>query len=160
MKTTKNPGNLTVRRPYDLQVNMDRMFNDFRTKFENLFWPISQKDLLNDIQTRSPSMDIADLGDKYEMHFEIPGIPKEDIDIEVTNNSIEIHADHEENKEDKNKNWLRKERTSMSFFRYLDIPEQIKSDNVDAEFKDGILTLILPKVKPKPKQKSSKVKIK
>jgi HSP20 family protein len=150
-----------VKRPYDLWADMDRMFDDFRTQFDDLFWPVSQRsELLSDIMTRNPPMDIADLGDKYEMHVEMPGIPKNDINIEVTPDSIEIYADHEESKENKDKNWLRRERSSMSYYRSLELPEQIKSDNVDAEFKEGILTVMLPKVEPKPKHKVNKVKIK
>ena len=160
IKPTKKATDVAVRRPYDFWTDIDRMFDDFRTQFTDLFWPFSQREeFLSDINSRNPPMDIADLGDKYEMHVEMPGIPKDDINIEVTPNCIEICADHEENKEDKDKNWLRRERSSMSYYRSLDLPEQIKSDNVDAEFKDGILTVMLPKVEPKPKHKTSKVKI-
>ena len=137
------------------------MFDDFRTQFNDLLLPWSQRDELTTYAIdRTPLMDIADLGDKYEMRVEMPGIPKEDIEIEVTPTSIEICAEHEDGKEDKDKNWLRRERSSMSYYRSLELPEQIKSDNVDAEFKDGILTVMLPKVEPKPKHKASKVKIK
>ena len=161
IKPTKKLGDITARRPYDLWADMDRMFDDFRTQFNDLLLPWSQTDELTTYAIdRTPLMDIADLGDKYEMRVEMPGIPKEDINIEVTPNSVEICADHEEHKEDKDKNWLRRERSSMCYYRSLELPEQIKSDNVDAEFKDGILTVMLPKVEPKPKHKASKVKIK
>ncbi|PNX49755.1 MAG: hypothetical protein BV457_00540 [Thermoplasmata archaeon M9B1D] len=161
IKPTKKLGDITVRRPYDLWADMDRMFDDFRTQFNDLLLPWSQRDELTTYAIdRTPLMDIADLGDKYEMRVEMPGIPKEDIEIEVTPTSIEICAEHEDGKEDKDKNWLRRERNSMSYYRSLELPEQIKSDNVDAEFRDGILTVMLPKVEPKPKHKASKVKIK
>jgi HSP20 family protein len=140
---------------------MDRMFEDFRTQFEDLFWPFSRRgELLTDVRSRNPPMDLADLGDKYEMHVELPGIPKEDISVEVTPNCIEICAEHEESKENNDKNWLRRERSSTGFYRSLELPDEIKSDDVDAEFKDGILTVMLPKVEPKPQQKTSKIKIK
>ena len=161
VRPTKKIGDLTVRRPYDLWADMDRMFDDFRTQFSDLLLPWNQGDELTTYaMDRTPLMDIADLGDKYEMHVEMPGIPKDDIEIEVTPNSLEICAEHEENKEDEDKNWLRRERSSMSFYRSLELPEKIKSDKVDAEFKDGILKVMLPKVEPKPKHKASKVKIK
>jgi len=161
MKPRKKVDDITVRDPYDLWNDMDRMFGNLRAQFEDLFWPISQRnELVDDIMSRNPPMDIADLGDKYEMHVELPGIPKDDINVEVTPNSIEIYAEHEESQENKDKNWLRRERSNMSVYRSLELPEEIKSDNVDAEFKDGILTVVLPKVEPKPKHKSSKVSIK
>ena len=155
VRPTKKVDDITVRRPYDLWADMDRMLDDFRMQFDDLFWPMSQRsELLTDISNRYPPMDIADLGDKYEMHVELPGIPKDDINIEVTPNSIEISAEHDESEEEKDKNWLRRERTSMNYYRSLELPEQIKSDNIDAEFKNGILTIMLPKVEPKPKPKT------
>ena len=161
LKPTKKIGEITVKRPYDLWADIDKMFDNFRNQFDDLFWPISQRgELSADSRIKNPLMDIADLGDKYEMHVELPGVPKDDISIEVTPNSIEICAEHEESKEDKEKDWLRKERSSINFYRSLEFPEEIKSDNVDAEFKDGILTVMLPKVEPKPKHKASKVQIK
>jgi len=59
------------------------------------------------IQRITPPIDVADLGNHYEMHLEMPGIPKDKINIEVTQNSVEIYAKHEETKEEKNKNWNR-----------------------------------------------------
>lgn len=161
IKPIKKKGILTPRRSSDLWIDIDRIFDDFRSQFDDLFWPRNQSsELVTNWGTRNPPMDIADLGDKYEMHVEMPGIPKEDISIEVTPNTIEICADHEENRENEDKNWLRRERNSMSYYRSLELPERIKSNNVDAKFKDGILTVLLPKIEPKPKHKSSKVKIK
>ena len=160
LQPIKKSSDITLKRPYDFWVDMNKMFDDFRARFDDLFWPMSQRvETPYDIRDRNPPIDIADLGDKYEMHVEMPGIPKDDISVEVTPTSIEICADHDESKENKDKNWLRRERSSMSYYRSLELPEQIKSDNVDAEFKDGILTVMLPKVEPKPKHKVSKVKI-
>jgi HSP20 family protein len=105
-------------------------------------------------------MDVIDLGDKYEMHVEMPGIPKEDINIEVTPNAVEISAKHETREEDKGKNWLRRERRSMNYYRSIDLPDELKTEDAEAEMKNGVLTLTLPKVKPKPKYKAKKIKIK
>jgi HSP20 family protein len=70
---------------------------------------------------------------------------------------IEISGQYEERKEGKRKNWLRQECSNISYYRSLDFPEEVKSNNVDAEMKKGILTIMLPKVKPRPLQKSKKV---
>jgi len=152
---------LTTRQPFDLWTDIDRMFDNFRTDFSNLFWPLNQgNELTTMIKRKTPPMNIADLGDRYEMHVEMPGIPKENINIEVTPNSIEISGQHEESKEDKRKNWLRRECNSMRYYRSLDLPEEVKSDDVDAEMKKGVLKIMLPKVKPRPEQKAKKVTIK
>lgn len=152
---------IMTRRPFDLWTDIDRMFDNFRSDFTNLYWPWSQRNELSAlIPTKTPPMDLADLGDRYEMHLEIPGMPKDKINIQVKPNSIEISADHGESKEDKGKNWLRHERSSTRYYRSLEFPEEVKSDNVNAEMKNGVLTVMLPKVKPKPEQKSKKVSIK
>ena len=152
---------LTTRQPFDLWTDIDRMFDNFRTDFSNLFWPWNQgNELTTMMQRKTPPMNIADLGDRYEMHVEMPGIPKENINIEVTPNSIEISGQHEESKEDKRKNWLRRECNSMRYYRSLDLPEEVKSNDVDAEMKKGVLKIMLPKVKPRPEQKAKKVTIK
>jgi len=162
IKPSEPRGEITSMRPFDLWSEIDRMFDNFRTDFDELFWPWGQRTYPVTAMTkrRTPPIDVADFGDRYEMHLEIPGIPKDDINIEVTQNTIEISAKHEETKEEKDKNWLRRERSSMSFYRSFELPEELKTDNIDAELKEGILTLKLPKVKPRPEDKPKKIKIK
>jgi len=153
---------ITERKPsYDLWTEMDRMFDEFRNSFDDLFWPLERTQTITPYSTRrTPPMDIADHGDKYEMHVEIPGMNKDNINIEVTPKSIEISAENKEEKEDKGKNWIHRERSNMTFYRSLELPEELKTDKVEAEFKDGILTVLLPKSEPKPEHKSRKIKIK
>ena len=153
---------ITSMRPMDLWSEMDKLFDSFRTDFDDLFWPFGPRTYPITAMTtrRTPPVDVADLGDRYEMKLEMPGIPKEDINIEVTSNTIEISAKHEERNEDKDKNWLRRETSSMSYYRVLELPEELKTDSVNAEFKDGILTIELPKVAPKPEDKPKKINIK
>ncbi len=146
---------LAIRKPYDLWTEMDRLFDQFRTNFDDIFWKPTTM-----MKERTPLMDVEDLGDKYKMNVEMPGIPKEDINIEVTPNTIEISAEHEEAGKDKGKNFLRRERSTTSFYRSLELPEELKTDNVDAEIEDGVLRISLPKLEPKPKKESKKVKIK
>jgi HSP20 family protein len=158
--TEGKQGEITERRPYDLWTDMDQLFDQFRNNFEDLFWrPHSSLHTPFDSQ-RTPMMDAADLGNKYEMKVEMPGIPKENISIDVSPNNIEISAKHETAEDEKNKNWLRRERSSMSFYRSVEFPDKIKTDTVEADFKDGVLNLSLPKAEPKPEFKSTKVKIK
>lgn len=161
IKPYEGKAEITTKRPYDLWSDFDRMFEDFRTGFDNLFWPLKHRQTLNLYnENRKPPLDISDRGDHYEMHIEVPGVPKEDINIEVTPNGIEISAEHENMQEEKEKGWLRRERSNVSFYRCLELPEELKTEDVEAELKNGILTLLLPKVSPKPEYKTTKVKIK
>ena len=162
VRPSEQKGEIAIRRPFDLWSEMDSIFENFRTQFDSLFWPWGQRSepIATTTIRRTPPMDIADIGDRYEMRLEMPGIPKDDINIEVTPTSIEVSAQHDESKEDKDKNWLRRERSSIGFYRSLELPEELKTDDVNAELKDGILTIKLPKVEPKPEHKPKKVQIK
>lgn len=155
----KQKTEVLAQRPYEIWSDMDRLFDRFRTNVDELFWG-PPADLMMTPDYRIPRTDIVDLGDKYEMHVEMPGIKKEDINIEMTPTDIEISAEHEEKSEDKGKDWLRQERSSTGFYRSFQVPENIKTGKVEAELKDGVLTLILPKVEPKPKFETTKVKVK
>ncbi len=155
----KQKAEVIAQRPYELWSDMDQLFNQFRTNVDELFWG-PKTDLLAIPEYRTPLVDIVDHGDKYEMHVEMPGIKKEDISIEVSPTMVEISAEHEEKSEDKGKNWLRQERTSMDFYRSFQVPENVKTGKVEAELKDGVLTLLLPKAEPKPKYETTKVKVK
>ncbi|MDD2666157.1 MAG: Hsp20/alpha crystallin family protein [Methanocellales archaeon] len=163
VRPKEKEGEITSVRPFDLWTEMDRMFDDFRSGFYDLFVPLgfgSRRAISALSETRMPLTDVADLGDRFELRAEMPGMPKENINIEVTPTGIEISAKHEEGKEDKGKNWLRRERSSMSFFRSLELPEEIKSEDVEAEMTDGVLKVMLPKLEPKPEIKTKKVEIK
>ncbi len=79
-------GKITRKRPYDLWSEMDRMFEEFRSSFDDLFWPFrGRRSRLSPIAPTTnnrPATDIADLGDKYEMHIELPGISRDEMAIE------------------------------------------------------------------------------
>lgn len=158
--TEEKQGEIMQRRPYDLWTDIDQLFDQFRTNFNDLFWKPSSNLFSTFNDERIPMMDVADLGNKYEMKVEMPGIPRENINIDVTPTSIEISAKHETSEDGKNKNWLRRERSSTSFYRSVEFPDKIKTETVEAEFKDGILNRSLPKIEAKPEFKSTKVKVK
>lgn len=158
--TEGKTGEISPRRPYELWTDMDQLFDQFRTNFNDLFWRPNTSLLSTFDDLRTPMMDVADLGNRYDMKLEIPGIPKENINIEVSPTSIEISAKHETEENEDSKNWLRRERSCTSFYRSVEFPDKIKTDAVEAEFKDGVLNLSVPKAEPKPEIKSTKVKIK
>jgi HSP20 family protein len=159
-RNRKRKGDIAEYRPDYFLSEMDNWFDQIRNDFEQLFWnPGGRYQELTE-WSRAPAVDVVDHGDKYEMNVELPGINKEDINLEITPYGIELSANHEESTDEKGKNWLRKERTTSSFYRCFDLPEELNTDDVNAEMQDGVLTVTLPKKKPTPKQKSTKVKIK
>ena len=145
--------------PRELWTYFDRLFDQFRSNFEDLFWYPRSNMIIPAERNRIPPLDVVDLGDKYELTVEMPGVPKENIDIKVTPNVVEISAENKIEAEEKRKNWLRRERSSMNFYRNFMLPEELRTDSADAELKDGVLTLSLPKIEPKPHPKPKKINI-
>jgi len=91
--------------------------------------------------------DITDQGNQFVLEAELPGFDKDDIDIEVDNNQLTIRAQHQISTEENKNNYIRKERQYGSFVRSFDI-SNIQSENIQAKYHNGILTLILPKKNP------------
>jgi HSP20 family protein len=100
--------------------------------------------------------DIIDEGDKLRIKMDVPGVKKNEIDLNVTDNSVEISAQHKESSEEKKKNFLRRERSEVSYYRTLPLPEKVNSSQAKATLTDGVLDVVLPKTTPTavPKKKS------
>jgi len=104
--------------------------------------------------------DIKDNGNSYELEAELPGFKKEDIDVSVDNDYLTIKAERKEETDEKDKKgrYIRCERSYGAFSRSFDISD-IDSDKIDAEYKDGVLKLTMPK-KEKAIPASKKLEIK
>ena len=138
----------------DLWMEFDRAFERFRRDFEDLLWP-SELPMMREIETRMPAVDLEDRGDKYVMNAEVPGFKNDEIEINVWDSSVEISGCRETTQDEESKGYVRKERSSESFYRRMDLPEEVKVENAEANLKNGILELVLPKKVPKKKKKVS-----
>lgn len=97
-------------------------------------------------QTFCCKTDVRDDGNAFVLEAELPGFKKEDISLDIDGEILTLTAKHSDEKEEKDKNgrYLRRERTYGSYTRSFDISE-IKIDEADAAYENGILTLTLPK---------------
>ena len=93
--------------------------------------------------------DIRDAGDKYVLESELPGFEKEDIKLDLSGTQLTIAAEHSTNSDEKDDkgNYIRRERTFGSYKRSFDIGD-IDTEGISAEYKNGILTIELPKKAP------------
>ena len=158
-KNKEKKGEITERkRPFDVFVDVDDLFDQFKSSFENMFRYPHPRSIVS--ENRIPPMDIVDLDDKYEINAELPGISKDNINIKITPNNVEISGKEENIEEEKEKNWVRHERISTSFYRCFDLPDEIKTDSAEAKMNNGVLILTLPKVETTSKIESTDVKIK
>lgn len=109
--------------------------------------------MMRELQTEMPTLDLEDRGKDFLLTAEIPGFKKEEIEIQVQDDTVEIRGNRRTSQDEKVKGYVRKERSSEQFYRRLKLPEQIKADSSQATLKDGLLELVLPKKTQKPKKK-------
>ncbi len=128
------------------QENLSRFFDSFSfSKFDSML--------------RTPLLDVKDEGNKLKITAELPGIKKQNLDIDLTSNQLILKGKTDLKKENKKKGYYFHERKFNSYFRSIALPDEVIPNKAKAEFKDGILELIIPKKHVK-KTKSFKVKIK
>ncbi len=151
---------LVPRTSSDWFTEMDRWFDDLRTEFEQKFRgpgaPFGRDGVL---ATRKPLVDLADHGPEFVLTAELPGVKKEDLDIQVTPDGIEIGAESHGEQEESGKDYAYRERSYASFRRVLPFPEEILADRVEAKLTDGVLEVRLPKKVPSPKREPLKVRV-
>jgi HSP20 family protein len=100
----------------------------------------------------APLVDVSEDEHGLTISAELPGLAKEDVKIQVENNVLSISGEKRLEKEQKDKNFHRLERRYGSFFRAISLPQGVAADKAEAEFKDGVLHVRLPKtddVKPR-----------
>lgn len=137
---------------------LDRVFDNFRRDFERTFasFPIGLPSLPT---ISSMSCDIVDEGDKFRINVDLPGVKKDEVKLNVTDNTVEISAEHKEQEEERKKNYIRKERKEIAYHRTLSLPEKVVSSKASAKLNNGILTIEIPKTSPTPKPKSSTIQV-
>jgi HSP20 family protein len=115
---------------------------DFFDRFFNSF---PQPTLFGGEEMLVPDFDISETEKEYVISGEIPGIDVKDLHVTLTNGIITIKGEKKKETEDNKKNYHFVERHYGSFERSFRIPDSIKTDELDAQYKDGILKLTLPK---------------
>lgn len=128
----------------NLQREINRFFNGMPTRrdrdedYESAVW--------------SPMADITEDAEKYELTFDIPGVNKDDIKMNFSENTLKISGERTSVEEQKDVTCHRVERLSGKFYRSFNFPTQVNSDKITASYKDGVLTVTVPKaeeVKPR-----------
>ena len=92
-----------------------------------------------------PAVNITELKDEYRVNLAAPGLKKEDFKIDVDGNMLTISSEKEENKEEKDKKFTRKEYSYSSFSRTFTLPEEINKEKIEARYEDGVLKISLPR---------------
>ncbi|MGZ5008841.1 MAG: Hsp20/alpha crystallin family protein [Methylobacter sp.] len=132
----------------------DSLFNDFLSRR----WPrLLDRNMTTLSESNFPKVDILDHDSDIEVQAALPGVKKEDLDVSVTNQAITIRAaSNQEKKEEQKGKYFRREISRGEFQRTLSLPDNVDSDQAKASFKDGILTINIPKTE-KSKRKNIEI---
>ena len=129
-----------------MQENMDRLFGEIAGPAfgsDQPLLPGAGGDKLP--ATREAVTDVYETDNEVVAEFELPGLDKKDIDVQVQDDCIEVSGQKEEKKEDKE----RQERRSMGFYRRLPLPANADPENVTATFENGVLKVRMAKSEKK-----------
>lgn len=124
-------------------VNRER---DMFALFRDPFFAVADPSTGQRSVTSGPKTDIVERDDHYEVSVEAPGIPPENVSVEVKDGALHIRGERKEEKEVREGRWHRKERSTSSFSRSFSLPRDVNGDNVTAAANHGVLTITLPKV--------------
>ena len=125
---------------------------EFDRLFRGAFGPAALGEEEASTRTWAPPVDIYEDGDNLVMKAELPGINPDDVEVRVEDNTLYLKGERKFEKEVKEENYHRVERAYGTFARAFSLSNTIDSDKVAANYKDGVLTLTLPKreeAKPK-----------
>jgi HSP20 family protein len=131
--------------------------NQFERFLREAFSPVSGE---GEVSTRTwaPPVDIYENGDNLVLKAELPGVNPDDVEIRVEDNTLYLKGERKFEKEVKEQNYHRVERSYGSFTRSFSLPNSVDADKVAANYKDGVLTLTMPK-KEEAKPKTIKINV-
>ena len=121
--------------------------SSFREEMEDLFSRFMPETAANGgfLSATWPSLDVSETDSEIQIKLDTPGLKAEEIDIEIAGDLIRIRGEHEETQEESGRKYHRIERRTGSFDRAVRLPCTVDEKNVDAECKDGVLTVTLAK---------------
>jgi len=135
-----------------------RPFDEMRRMMED-FWMAPLADFGRWSENFIPSVDVKEENDQVVVSAELPGMNQEDIDVEVTQDSVRIAGEKKQEEKKEEKGYYRRETSYGAFERVIDLPAAVDEDRAEAEFSKGVLTITLPKSE-QARSKRKKVEVK
>ena len=132
---------------------VEQMFSDYFGTDEGMFTQIQPKQGF-------PKLDVVDSGTSYEIEAALAGYDKDDVNLEIKDNSLFIKVEKKTEKEDKDKKYLMKEISKRSFHRGITFPAKINIEDISSSFQNGVLKIHIGKMEEKPKNQTVKIEIK
>jgi HSP20 family protein len=127
---------------------MEEFFEDFPPRrWMETFEPIGWKWPIGIDYERAFRLDVIDRDKELVVRAELPGVEKDDVKVEITGDRLLIEAERKFEEEEEKENFYRHELGYGSLMRTVVLPEDVDADNVQAELKEGILSITLPKIR-------------
>jgi HSP20 family protein len=135
-----------IRRPYS---QLERVLRDFDRFLEG--WPnVTHRSLSSGV---FPPINLSEDGNKFIIRTELPGVTADELDLQATGKSVSISGERKISSENDGVKYHRREREAGQFSRMIGMPSEIDPDKIEANLKNGILTVIVPKTEAaKPRQ--------
>ena len=133
-----------------MRREVDRLFEDFqlgswRSPFERSLFDV-QPFWRGEIGWgKAPAVDVVEKQKAYEIMAELPGMDESNIDVKFSDGTLMIKGEKRDEKEEKKKDYYLSERRYGSFQRSFGVPDGVDADKIEANFKNGVLTVTLPK---------------
>jgi HSP20 family protein len=138
-------------RPFgSLRREIDRLFEDF----DREFWGLPFHRSVFDVEpfwrreltwAGTPAVDITESDKAYEITAELPGLDEKNIEVKLANGDLTIKGEKQDEKEEREKDYYLSERRLGSFERRFRVPGGVDTNKIEAAFKNGVLTVTLPK---------------
>lgn len=132
--------------------DMERLFKDFQGfSFPNFFktdFPPFRMEF--DKVEWVPQIEVLQNNGQFMVRVDLPGLTKDDVKVEVTDDLLTLSGERKEEKEEKREGFYRSERSYGSFYRQIPLPEGAKTENATATFNKGVLEIMIPAPKLEP----------
>ena len=123
-------------------------------------WPFrGGRNLMSRTSDWAPRVDISETDQKFIVRAEVPGVDRKDIKINIEDHVLSIRGESKQEKEEEKEQFQRVERFYGSFCRSFSLPDNVDEEKIEADFKNGLLTLAIPKTESS-KPKAIEVKVK
>jgi len=122
-------------------------------RLSQLFSELSPSGEMKSLDTLSPMMDVQDKDKEIVVKVDMPGVDKNDVEIDIKNNMLYINANTHREKEEEKEGYVMRERAFSRFARTFSLPANVATEGAKAKLEDGVLTITIPKAEIEEKQK-------
>lgn len=131
---------MSTRNPFD---ELERLFDRLSRRFEESddWW--AGEELVPRVPA-SMAVDLVERDDAFVVTIDLPGFERDEVDVDVTDHTLRVEAEHEESTEETDEHYLRRERRESSLRRSIRLPDAVDTGAVSATMRNGVLTVTLP----------------